>query len=54
MRKDQLQVLWLALGLVIAFSAGVVGISAVWSSVVVESGYAQVRADGTLEWKVCK
>jgi len=54
MRKDQLQVVWLVLGLVIAFSAGVVGISSVWTSVVVESGYAEVAHDGRLEWKVCK
>lgn len=54
MRKDQLRALWLALGLVIAFSAGVVTVSSAWTSVVVESGYAEVAHDGRLEWKICK
>lgn len=54
LRLDQLQALWLALGLICAFSFGVVGISTVWTSVVVEAGYASVADDGRLEWRVCK
>lgn len=51
--KEQLKVVWLALGLICSFSLGVVMMSELWADVVVESGYAE-RVDGRLEWRTCK
>jgi hypothetical protein len=53
-RKDQLQALWLVIGLVLSFSTGVIMMSELWAGVVVESGYAERLSGGRLEWKTCK